>query len=169
MSDVIMVAVDIAGCAVEVVGYAAGLAQRMGGEVEVVLMHVTDVPLLVPPLDEVLVGGHLDGALHALDEEATAKLEELADVFVNVGVSVRVEVRHGTPVDAILGCAKAHHPYLIVVGTHGRKGLRRALMGSVAEQVVRRAPVPVLTVRTHSDAHPGLTAVQQQVMAETLG
>jgi nucleotide-binding universal stress UspA family protein len=42
---------------------------------------------------------------------------------------------------------------LIVMGTHGRRGVRRALLGSIAETVVRSAPCPVLTVRTHDGKH----------------
>jgi nucleotide-binding universal stress UspA family protein len=47
----------------------------------------------------------------------------------------------------ILRWAQEHAPDLIVVGTHGRRGLRRLVMGSVAEHVVRAAPCPVMTVR----------------------
>ena len=58
-------------------------------------------------------------------------------------------------VDEIVRTAEETACDLIVLGTHGLTGLRRALMGSVAEQVVRKAPCPVLTVKTPSPvAHP---------------
>jgi len=53
----------------------------------------------------------------------------------------------GDPAEAIVQLAEADHVDLIVMGTHGRTGLTRLLMGSVAEAVVRRAPCPVLTVK----------------------
>jgi nucleotide-binding universal stress UspA family protein len=56
-------------------------------------------------------------------------------------------MRIGTPCDEIVGYAGEHDIDLIVMGTHGRRGIARVLMGSVAEHVVRTAPCPVLTVR----------------------
>jgi nucleotide-binding universal stress UspA family protein len=53
----------------------------------------------------------------------------------------------GGAVERILGMARRWRPDVIVIGTHGRSGVRRFLMGSVAEHVVRRAARPVLTVR----------------------
>jgi nucleotide-binding universal stress UspA family protein len=53
----------------------------------------------------------------------------------------------GRPFMEILGYAKDRHVDLIVIGTHGRSGLRHVLLGSVAERVVRKAPCPVLTIR----------------------
>ena len=54
--------------------------------------------------------------------------------------------RRGAPYEAILESAKAHDCDLIVIGTHGRRGMARALLGSVAERVVRLSSIPVLTV-----------------------
>jgi universal stress protein A len=54
----------------------------------------------------------------------------------------------GTPFVEIVAAAKRHDSDLIVIGTHGRGALAHALIGSVAERVVRKAPCPVLTVRS---------------------
>jgi len=80
-----------------------------------------------------------------LSLEASEKLNH-----IEPGPAVRAERRvvEGDPIDEILRVAAENHSDLIVMGTHGRTGLRRLLMGSVAEQVVRRAPCPVLTVKT---------------------
>jgi universal stress protein A len=56
----------------------------------------------------------------------------------------------GVPADAIVDCAKELNADYIVMGTHGRTGISRVLMGSVAEAVVRAAPCPVITVKTHT-------------------
>jgi len=63
---------------------------------------------------------------------------------------VRIEhcLEEGDPVTEILRVAQESNVDLIVMGTHGRRGLRRLLMGSVAEQVVRKSMCPVLTVKT---------------------
>jgi nucleotide-binding universal stress UspA family protein len=67
-----------------------------------------------------------------------------------------LRVRHllseGEPAAAILQAARETNADLIVMGTHGRTGLDRLVVGSVAEQVVRRAPCPVLTVRANTAA-----------------
>lgn len=65
-------------------------------------------------------------------------------------ICVESLVLEGDPVDRILRAAEEIHSDMIVMGTHGRTALARLLMGSVAEQVVRKAPCPVLTVRTPS-------------------
>jgi nucleotide-binding universal stress UspA family protein len=78
---------------------------------------------------------------------------------------VRIEFRSelGEPVSQINRVAREIHSDLIVMGTHGRTGLRRLVMGSVAEQVLRTAPCPVLTVRDHFPEHvPAGAAVERE-------
>ena len=67
-------------------------------------------------------------------------------------VVAQPQVLHGRPFVEIIRYAREEHMDLIVLGTHGRTGLRHVLMGSVADKVVRKSPCPVLTVR-HPD-HP---------------
>ncbi len=96
-----------------------------------------------------------------VEEVLLAKLQAL-----NPDPSVPVEylVEEGKPADMILVVAEETHADLIVMGTHGRGGLSRALMGSVAEAVNRAAACPVVTVRgqlridtgqAHDDYTPG--------------
>jgi nucleotide-binding universal stress UspA family protein len=59
-------------------------------------------------------------------------------------------ITEGDPAEKILESAAARHVGLIVVGTHGRRGLRRLFVGSVAENVVRRSSVPVIVIRASS-------------------
>jgi len=58
-----------------------------------------------------------------------------------------VAVVEGEPVVAILQASEQHHADFLIIGSHGRRGLRRLVLGSVAEHVVRRSPIPVLVVR----------------------
>jgi nucleotide-binding universal stress UspA family protein len=108
-------------------------------QAEVVVLHV-----MPPPLSE--------------DEERARRLpddykqelwrEYLLPLCASApGTRVRPRLEEGSPVERILGVAKEEGCDLIVMGTHGRKGLRRLLMGSVAESVVRAAPCPVMTLR----------------------
>jgi nucleotide-binding universal stress UspA family protein len=79
-------------------------------------------------------------------EELTEKLHKMQ------AEGAKVPVEHqllfvGDPAEEILRVAQAVKADLVVLGTHGRTGLGRLLMGSVAEQIVRRAPCPVVTVK----------------------
>lgn len=62
-------------------------------------------------------------------------------------VRARAILRRGAPNDEIVAAVQAESPDMLVVGTHGRSGLERLMMGTVAEQIVKSAPCPVLTVR----------------------
>jgi|CXWL01.1.fsa_nt_gi nucleotide-binding universal stress UspA family protein len=64
-----------------------------------------------------------------------------------VGAKARVAILQGDPARRILSYARLHRSDLIVVGTHGRSGLQRVMLGSVAEEIIRASPVPVLAAR----------------------
>lgn len=80
------------------------------------------------------------------EQDAVKKLGEL-ELEVDSGCTVHRKIRVGSPADVICQYAREQDVDVLVLGTHGRTGLTRLLMGSVAEEVVRRAHCPVLTVR----------------------
>lgn len=86
---------------------------------------------------------------YGMAEPDHAELKRMLDKVVPPDTNVRYEHRMfiGDPADVIVETAEKEHTDLIVLGTHGRTGLRRLLMGSVAEAVVRRSSCPVLTFR----------------------
>ena len=89
--------------------------------------------------------------LKNLEEGATGSLEEVGkEKEWWKGLSVKRTVRYGHPVEEICEFSRKHAIDLIVMGTHGRTGFRRLLLGSVAERVLRSSPCPVLVVR-HPD------------------
>lgn len=93
----------------------------------------------------------LEGVSDALRNEgrsAVDRVEELAPA----DVPVETAVLEGAPSQAIVDDADSTECDLIVMGTHGRGGIDRLLLGSVTERVVRRAPVPVLTVQVDPEA-----------------
>lgn len=83
---------------------------------------------------------------HAISR-ARARLRELESAFDSTLPIFKVEARLGDPAMEILRAAEAHQADLIVLGTAGRKGIRRAIMGSVAETVLRESETPVLVFR----------------------
>ncbi len=104
----------------------------------------------------------LGAAFRALTEEANRfigdldehvageRLEEWAAKARTAGVPARSALRSGVPFKEIVAAATDERADLIVMGTHGRGGINRALLGSVADRVIRLAPCPVLTVREPS-------------------
>jgi nucleotide-binding universal stress UspA family protein len=120
---------------------ACALARDSGARV--VVLHVVLPPAVA--YGEMMVALETEGEGKAALE---AKLRQLAQ---GAGGGVQIEPRVeavGDPAEVICRTAREGKCDLIVMGTHGRTGLRRLLMGSVAEQVVRKAPCPVLAVKT---------------------
>jgi nucleotide-binding universal stress UspA family protein len=83
----------------------------------------------------------------AIEEEGRRAVERVASMAHTHGVDTVTELREGDPADSILDYADEIEADLIVAGTHGRSGVERRLIGSVAERLVRHATCPVMTVR----------------------
>jgi len=94
---------------------------------------------------------HLQAELEAaLTERATAALDTLAAM---AAAPIERVIERGRPAPTVIAAAEAVGAELLVVGTRGRHGENRLLLGSVAEQLVRTAPMPVCTVRQLEGAH----------------
>jgi nucleotide-binding universal stress UspA family protein len=85
---------------------------------------------------------------HAIEATAWDQLRGVLSSSEQARVRVELAIEWGSPADEILRYAKEHTIDLIAMGTHGRGGVGRLLLGSVTENVVRHAPCPVLTVRS---------------------
>jgi nucleotide-binding universal stress UspA family protein len=85
-------------------------------------------------------------------EEAKSHLQGIARLFERKGVDTLQIVEKGDPVDEILKTARFHGADLVAMTTHGRSGIGRLVTGSVTEQVLRQAPVPLLVVRAGASA-----------------
>ncbi len=138
----ILVPTDFSACALPAVRYAAELADKFAAEL--VLLHVVSDAVLALP-DAVMPTPATD--LHALTEAGKAGLANLIAAEKLERLNPRSEVRVGSPAAEIIAAATDLHADLVCIGTHGRGGIARVLLGSVAEHVVRQAPCPVLTVR----------------------
>lgn len=86
-----------------------------------------------------------DEIIQRIEEHGQAIIDHMADQLD--GLPVQAQVGKGNPYEVILDYAQTHDIDLIVMGTHGRSGLDRYLLGSVTEKIVRMSDVPVLTVR----------------------
>ena len=120
---------------------------------KVVLLHVIDLPTQLQP-DTVIVpsstGAPLSVKEYALSS-ADAHLTDIAQRLAKDNLKATPFVRIGNPVDEITKFIDEEKVDLVIMGTHGRTGLKHLLVGSVAERVVRTSPVPVLTVRHPED------------------
>lgn len=139
----ILVPVDFSVHSDEAVRVASEIAQQLQGSLT--LVHVHDpLPYALPP-EYMLYTPEQEARMLAEFEKSLAESKQLA---VGAGAP-RVEARliHGFPATAIVDLARAGQFDSIVMGSHGRTGLKLALMGSVAERVQRTVPLPVLTVK----------------------
>ena len=136
----ILVAVDLGETTEGTCATAAELARAFGAEL--VFLHVYDVSS-VEELPREAPSLSLDQVLENLRMQIRSKLGQLEEVPARFRVEV---VPDGPVAQAVLDAAERYRADLIVMGTHGRTGLPRVLLGSVAETVLRRASVPVLVV-----------------------
>jgi nucleotide-binding universal stress UspA family protein len=136
----IVVATDFSECSRRAVDLAVDLAQALRANLEIV--HVWELaPFMSMGIDS---GAEL---VTAIENSARSRLEdEVARVRKTLPSTTGV-LRGGVAWDEIVRVAAEQLGDLIIVGTHGRTGLRRALMGSVASRVVRASKVPVMTVK----------------------
>ena len=137
----ILVPVDFSDCSLEAVEYAAFMAQRHQATLS--LVHVLE-PVSYG-LDFTLLHS---GKREELRERLAARMTGLTTALGAVNIKADSHIRGGVPADSILDSARTIPADLIVMGTHGRRGLSHLLCGSVAEAVLRQSRCPVLTVRS---------------------
>lgn len=125
---------------------AVRLAKSQGSSLR--LLHVVDALALMTAPE---MSYDISDLIEVLKGDGKRILEKGAAHARKHGVKVQtlmVESRGGHAASSIIDEAKKYHASLIVLGTHGRRGLKRMVMGSDAEEVVRNSPVPVLLVRS---------------------
>ncbi|WP_396612969.1 universal stress protein [Haloferax sp. S1W] len=141
MYNHILFPTDGSDCADEALGHAIEHAQQYDATIHALYVaDVRDVGHAAPAISG-------DRIRQALLDSGNEVLERVASKARESGVTVETTVSEGTPASVILDHADHDDIDLVVMGTHGRSGLDRYLLGSVAERVVRGSSVPVLTVR----------------------
>jgi nucleotide-binding universal stress UspA family protein len=109
------------------------------------IVHVLAPVVTVP--DQYIDAATLDQLDKQARQWSTRHLDRLAARATKAGVPASVVLRDGDPADQIVRVCRATKSDLIIVGTHGRRGLQKFFLGSVAERVVSTAACPVVTVR----------------------
>jgi nucleotide-binding universal stress UspA family protein len=140
----ILVPTDFSQPAEAALRYGRALAEEFGSTLH--LMHVVPEPYIYPWGTEISTMPLVD-LLTSSETQAAERLKTLVDDTGALKGRIRTTTAIGTPVDKILQQVADDGIDLIVMGTHGRGAVGHLLLGSVAERIVRRSPVPVLTVK----------------------
>jgi nucleotide-binding universal stress UspA family protein len=150
-----LVPVDFSDCSRRAFESAVELAKRCSARL--IVLHAVQIPEILPEVAPITAGNPDQEKVKARATEAAHRSMDL--LLESAGVEGHVETifTHRPAVESILNTAEERGVGLIVMGTHGRTGLSRLVLGSVAEQVVRRAPCPVLTVGPDRSAEGGET------------
>jgi nucleotide-binding universal stress UspA family protein len=136
----ILVALDFEETSRRALEVGEGLADRLGAALT--LVHVWDVPHY--PYTSMATSALLKAVEKSAREAFDALLAEVKSRRPNVNVAG--VLKHGSAWSEILATAEEIRADVVILGTHGRRGVPRAVLGSVAEKVVRTSPVPVLTI-----------------------
>jgi nucleotide-binding universal stress UspA family protein len=136
----ILVAHDFSETAAQALELGLALARKL--DARVTILHACEV-VSYAYADSIVSSAEL---LEEARRAAQSAVDGIAEGARRTGLVVLSEVRIGPPRSVIVDFAREAKVDLVVLGTHGRKGIPRALVGSVAERVVRMAPCPVLTV-----------------------
>ena len=139
----ILVPVDFSETAIKALKYAVAFATTF--DAEVLLVHVTQT--FSVPSELGYMPPDLAATQQALVNSARAGLNRLCAAEIGARVRSQVQVREGVAWQEIVAAAHETNADLIILATHGYTGVKHALLGSVAERVVRLAPCPVLVVR----------------------
>jgi len=145
----ILVPTDFSEYADYALDYAIGLAKAL--QARLIFLHVIQ---LTPMTTGDMFGYSLEIYLEAMQSEAQQHMQALLNRVHQEGLQGETVIVQGVPFQIIVDMAESQDIDLIVMGTHGRTGLTHALMGSVAEKVVRLAPCPVLVTRGTTEASP---------------
>jgi nucleotide-binding universal stress UspA family protein len=149
--DTILVPLELADNAQSIVEWALDWASMK--RARIVLLHA------VPPVHAYTNTAFADPMTYGeyyteLREAARKRLLPLANLAEAEGVSAAVQIRIGSPAEQILAAASELGAGLIVLGTHGRRGLAHVVLGSTAEKVVRLAECPVFVVKERRAPKP---------------
>jgi nucleotide-binding universal stress UspA family protein len=147
----ILVPTDFSDSAIAAANVGLKLAQEF--RVPLVLMHVYGIPGQKYPGVDLNV---TEDFVHSLQAAARTALNDEASRLAHKGVNISVVLSEGAAWEQILKTAKMIDAGLIVLGTHGRRGLPRAILGSVAERIVRLSRIAVLTVHAPDEEAHGV-------------
>jgi nucleotide-binding universal stress UspA family protein len=127
------------------VNYAAGLAENYDAVIH--LLHVV-TPVAVGAYEYAIDTADIMGSM---ETAAMEEMNKLATALKRTGVKTEMELRIGDPYQEIKGAIESVKPDLIVMGTHGRRGVERWFIGSTTEKLLRHSPVPLIAIRANGE------------------
>ena len=136
----ILVTTDFEAASNGAIAAAIALASALGARLTI--LHVWEIPIY--PYMDFMLNSEM---VSSVEDRAVARLQQTLEQVQKAVPETSSMLKNGMPWAGILEAIESQAPDLVVMGTHGRRGLSHALLGSVAEKVVRLSPVPVLTVR----------------------
>jgi len=141
----ILFPVDFSESSAKIVPYVQTVAQKFGSQIHIlfaarVFDHFTSIYVPHPSINKFE---------KELIEGAEKRLYEFVDENFTEFPQTKTAVMAGDPSEEIINYVQEHKIDLIIMGTHGRKGMDKILFGSVAERVVKSAPVPVMVVNPY--------------------
>ena len=144
---VILVPVDFSEHSKRTIAYAVGFAARYNAHIR--LLYVFQIPDYAVTKYEHRQQGcdELKNQVDRAEEEAWEDLNALEKQLLSKGVNAKAYLRVGYPFEEIVLMANDPEIDLVIIGSHGRTGIKRLLVGSTAERVVEHAPCPVLVVK----------------------
>ncbi len=142
----ILVPVDFSDNTPAILEWAAHLAEEHDSSV--ILLHAYHLPVEFQQLEGAYLPPDFWASVRA---EAETSLDKYKADLDRSGLPTEIVVCEGYAATVIVEEATERNVDLIVIGTHGRSGLKHLLLGSIAERVVQKAPCPVLTVREHRE------------------
>jgi universal stress protein A len=140
----ILVPTDFSERSRAAVAYGIAFVEKFGGSLH--MLHVVDDPVGVGDDPVALPLPERKAVEQEIEAQAWKELRDMLSTEEHARVRAVLALEWGVPAVEILRYAKTHAIDMIAMATHGRSGLQRVLIGSVAENVVREAPCPVLTV-----------------------
>ena len=154
----ILFATDFSAAAAQAIPYAKKIAKHY--QSNLVALHVR--PPVVYPMAEPATWPIDIEAAKAVDEKHR---EEILDTFA--GIQTQVLIEEGDIQSCLDAAVQKNNIDLVVIGTRGRTGLRKLLLGSVAEEIFRAVTCPVLTVGPHSDSSRGARGEFREILYAT--
>ena len=141
----ILFPIDFSEVSSEIVPYVISLANKLKAEV-----HIIFVVRRLENCRSIFVS---HAAVENFEMEivlgAETKMDEFVEAFFNSIIRPKTKILIGDIIEEIIKYIKAKGINLVIIGTHGRKGMDRILLGSIADRVIKSAPVPVLSVNPY--------------------
>lgn len=146
----ILLPTDFSPCSLSALQTALGLAAKFSSRIDLVYV-LEDLPIFPALSFEHLPTFSSEEFYTRAEEQSRKTLARLLEEKIPSGVRGTIYVHRGSPALEIVQCAKTHRHDVIVMSTHGHKGFKHAVLGSVTEKVVQHATCPVLSARADDE------------------